>query len=151
MPVFARNPHSASVFPSNGLSSGTGNPLDRQLAECQLEVLDDLRPLVGAADHSAELPRLIVVEADHLRRLVVVVVTEEVDLADPVVVEDDREPASVRGAEAVLDTDTRQSGFSQLYRHYRSSLISVGAGNRRRPIHFDSFISTTPTVAVAST
>src|SRR4029077_15539367 len=66
------------------------NPLDRQLAERQLELLDDLRPLVGPADDRAQVARLLVVETDHLRRLVVVLVTEEVDLADAVVVEDDR-------------------------------------------------------------
>ena len=46
----------------HGLVSGHGHPLDVQLAERDLEVLDDLRPLVGAADHRAELARLVVVE-----------------------------------------------------------------------------------------
>ena len=151
MPVFARNPHSASVCPSSGLSSGTGTHSIVSSPSAMLEVLDDLRPLVGAADHGPELPRFVVVEADHLRRLVVVIVTEEVDLADAVVVQDDREPppSEVRKPYLTPIPGSRVSLSSTGIQ--RSSLISVGAGNRWRPIHFDSFISTTPIVAVAST
>ena len=64
MPVRARKPHSASVLPIAGLPRD-GHPLDRELAERQLELLDDLRPLVGAAEHGAELARLVVVEREH--------------------------------------------------------------------------------------
>ena len=38
------------------------HPLDGELAERHLELLDDLRPLVGAADDRAELARLVVLE-----------------------------------------------------------------------------------------
>ena len=47
------------------------DPLDLQLAERELELLDDLRPLVGAAEDRAELAGLVVVSAITARRLVV--------------------------------------------------------------------------------
>ena len=94
-----------------------GNPLDRELPERHLELLDDLRTLVRAADHSAELARLVVVEPDDRRRLVVMVVPEEVDLAHTVVVQHDRQASAFGCPKAVLDADARQSRLSQLDRH----------------------------------
>src|SRR5262245_48689985 len=94
-----------------------GNPFDRELAERQLELLDDLRPLVGAADDGPELARLVVVEPDHGGGLVVRSVGEEVDLPVAVVVQADREPSASGRPEAVLDADPRQTGLSQIYRH----------------------------------
>ena len=48
------------------------------------------------------------------------------------------------------DPDTGQPGFSQIDRH-RYSSASLGTGISLRPIHFDSFITITPIVAVART
>src|SRR2546423_14338478 len=48
---------------------GDPDPLDLELAERHLEVLDDFRPLVGAADDGSALARLAVVEGDHRLRL----------------------------------------------------------------------------------
>ena len=87
-------------LPIDGLASGTGIHSIEELAERHLEVLDDLRPLVGAADHRAELARLVVVEADHRARLVVVALPEEVELALAVVVQDHRESAAAVESEA---------------------------------------------------
>src|SRR6185295_18199377 len=129
---------------------GNRDPLDRQLAERELQILDDLWALVGPADHRAELARLVVVQANDRCGLVVVLVAKEVDLPHPVVVQDDRQPSALGCAKAVLDSDTGQPGFSQIDRH-RYSSASLGTGISLRPIHFDSFITMTPIVAVART
>ena len=98
IPRFARKPASARLFPIHRLLSGTGVHSIEQLAERHLELLHDLGPLVGPAEDSAELPRLVVVERDHRPRLVVGAAPEVVELSLPVVVEDHREagPSPVR-------------------------------------------------------
>ena len=93
------------------------HPLDAQLAECHLQLLDDLRPLVGAADHRAQLACLVVVELDHRRRRVVGGAAIVVDLALPVVVEDHGDPASLREREGVLHADAGQTGFLKIDGH----------------------------------
>ena len=117
MPVRWRNAHSASVFPIAGLSVGDGHPLDRELAEGHLQLLDDLRPLVGAADERAELARLVVLELDDRLRLVVVAVREPVELALALVVEDHGQLAAVRGQARVLDADAGQACLTELAGH----------------------------------
>ena len=109
MPVRCRKPHSASERPIAGLPSGTGIHSIVSSPERHLELLDDLRALVRAAQDGAELARLIVVESDHGTRLLVARVPEEVDLADPVGVQDDRDACALAGLEGVLDADSRQA------------------------------------------
>ena len=100
IPVRARNPQSARVWPIAGLPGGHRHPLDRQLSERHLEVLDDLRPLVGAAEHRTELARLVVLELEHRLRLVVVRAREEVELPHAVDVLDHGHAGAVVGLEA---------------------------------------------------
>jgi len=88
------------------------NPLDEQVAQSHLELFDDLGPLVGTPNDRSELACLIVVEAEHRTRLLVVRPAEVVDLAGPIVVEDDREPTTVSKAEAIFDADSRQARLS---------------------------------------
>src|ERR671935_1691153 len=134
-----------------GAVVGDRDPLDLQLAERHLEVLDDLRSLVGAADHGSELARLVVVEGDDRGRLLVFCTTEEVELALAVVVQDDREAAPGVEAERELRADAGKPRLLQIDRHRQPSTASLGARKRRRPIVFDSFINATPSVAVIST
>src|SRR5918995_4368773 len=136
-----------------GARVGHWDPLDLELAERHLEVFDDLRPLVGAAEDGAELTRLVVVEGDHGARLVVAGPPEPVELPLSVVVQDQRDPAAGIQPEAVLDADARQAGLTKIDRHRSLYLpsMSVGAGDRRRPRTLDSFIKTTPIVAVIRT
>src|SRR5687767_13307450 len=84
---------------------GDGHPFDCQLAERHLELLDDLRAIVGAGDHRAELTGFVILELDDRRRVLVAGVPEVIDLAETLVVEDDRHPASVGRRQAVLDAD----------------------------------------------
>src|SRR5262245_17619576 len=130
---------------------GHRDPLDLQLTERHLEVLDDLRPLVGAADDRPELARLVVVERDHGLGLVVVRAAEVVELALAVVVEDDREAAARVESQGELRADSRQPRLSEVQWHRQPSTASLGVRNSRRPIAFDSFISATPSVALIST
>ena len=69
IPVRWRKPASASVLPDRWAARRHRDPLDRQLADRHLELLDDLRPLVGAAEDRAELARLLVLELDDRGRL----------------------------------------------------------------------------------
>ena len=136
------------------------DPLDLELAERHLQLLDDLRPLVGAAEERAELPRLVVVQLEHDRRLLVAPAAVDVDLPVAVVVLDDGDAAPGRRASSSISRP-RPAGASLSVR-VASTLLhptvkqheahsSAAAGRSMRPRRFDSFISTTPTVALAST
>src|SRR6185503_11445268 len=80
-------------------------PLDRELAESHLQLLDDLRTIVGTAEDRAELACFLVVQRDDGAWILVVAGAEEVDLAHAVAVHDHRRPAAVGGIERVLDAD----------------------------------------------
>jgi len=97
-----------------------------------------------------ELTRLVVVELDHSRRLVVTHAPVEVDLALAVVVHDHGHAPALCRAKAVLDPDAGKACLSEIDRHQDSG-ASLRIGNRMRPSRFDSFISMMPTVAVTST
>src|SRR5918992_3655987 len=70
-----------------------GDPLDRQLAERHLQLLDDARPLVRAADDGAQLAGLVVVEVDDRPRLVVAGTAGEGNIPPGLVLGGYREPA----------------------------------------------------------
>ena len=64
------------------------DPLDLELAEGHLELLDDLRALVGTPEQGAELARLVVVQLEHDGGIVVARTAVDVDLPVAVVVLD---------------------------------------------------------------
>ena len=103
--------------------------------------------------HCAQLARLVVVELDHRRRRVIPRAAVVVDLPLPVVVEDHGDPASLREREGVLHADTGKTGFLKVDRHQlsRGSVVPGPILKSARPRRFDSFMSTIPIVAVAST
>ena len=104
-------------LPDRRARVGNGHPLDGELAEGHLELLHDLRPLVGSADDRAELARLVVLELDDRGRLLVVRAPEPVDLALALVVEDHGQPAPVRGEGRVFDADAWEARFTELAGH----------------------------------
>jgi hypothetical protein len=124
------------------------DPLDQELSERHLEVLDDLRALVRPADDGAQLARFVVVERDHGGRLVLAPAPEPVQLALAVVVQDHGQAAAALEREDELRADAGQPRLFEVRSHQAASL---GTGNRRRPSAFDSFISTMPRVAVTRT
>jgi len=93
------------------------HPLDRQLSERHLEVLDDLRPLVGASEDGAELAGLVVLELEHSLRFVVVHTREHVELPHAVHVLDDGHAGAVVGLERELRPDAGKTCLFQLRWH----------------------------------
>ena len=81
------------------------------------ELLDDLRAFVRPAEDGAELTRLLVVELEHGRGLVVLGAPEDVELARAVEMLDDGDAAPVAGGERVLRPDTGQARLSELLGH----------------------------------
>ncbi len=96
------------------------HPLDRQLSERHLEVLDDLRPLVGTAEHRTELAGLVVLELEHRLRFVVVRAREDVELSHAVDVLDDGHAGAVVGLERELRPDAGKTCLFQLRWHLSS-------------------------------
>ena len=132
IPVRCAEPAAPRGFFRSPGSGRDRDPLDGELAERHLELLDDLRPLVGAAEDRAELARLVVLELEDCRGLLVARVTEDVELAGAVEVLDDGHAAAVVGRERELRPDSRQARLSQLLGHSVSfRLIEAGRGGGR--------------------
>ena len=125
MPVRARKPQSARVWPTAGLPAGTA-PTRSRAPQRHLQVLDDLRPLVGTAEHGTELPGLVVLELEDRARLVVVRASEEVELAHAVDVLDHSHsgPCAVSKVNFVPTPGRRVSLSSEAF----LVLSSVGGG-----------------------
>ncbi len=83
---------------------------------------DDLRPFVRTSQHGTDLPRLLVLELQDGRRLVVTPTSEDVELACAVDVLDDGGTVTVAGDEAELRPHARKAGLSHLEGHRYSSL-----------------------------
>ena len=131
--VRALKPQLGERVPDRRAVVGDADPLDRELAERQLEVLDDPGALVRATQDRAEPARLVVVELDHRLRLVVRGAGEHVELARALVVQDDGEPRAARARDQLyLIAYPRQAGLEDLGLHRTSSSGRVLATGTRR-------------------
>ncbi len=133
--------------PDRPADVGHGHPLDLELTERELEIVDDLRPLVRPTEDDGELPRFLVVELEDDGRILVPPALH-VHLALAGEMLHHRDARTVHRGEGELHADSGQPRLSQLDGHGDQSTLGR---KRRRPSCLDSFISTTPIVAVSST